>query len=159
MKRVLGAVFGFVFFTHSLFIFAEALDRHRPLKVLHMALHKGCINDFAEVARELSLDLTSWFIQDDPVRFDKHARGNAIYNIGHDRAKRVWENNKDYFNQFDVIVTSDPAPRWGSTVALTARLIKLSQTGLIVMSTEAIQLLKINPQKNIIFFIVFPIFF
>jgi len=32
------------------------------------------------------------------------------YNIGHDRAEEVWNKYKDYYNQFDLIVTSDTGP-------------------------------------------------
>ncbi len=80
------------------------------LKVLHLSFHKGCINDFKEVARELSLDLTSWYIHDNRIDFDGVTTSNAIYNIGHDRAQRVWDRHKDYFNSFDVVITSDTAP-------------------------------------------------
>jgi len=80
------------------------------LKVLHISFHKGCINDFKEVAQALNLDLTSWYIHDNPLNFDGVTRGNAIYNIGHVRAQRVWERHKDYFNSFDVVITSDTTP-------------------------------------------------
>jgi hypothetical protein len=90
--------------------FAHISATQQPLKILHLALHKGCLNDFEQVAKELSVDVTSWFIQSDPARFDEYARGNAIYNIGFERANRVWKKHKDYFNQFDVIMTSDTAP-------------------------------------------------
>lgn len=89
---------------------ADTKNATRPLKVLHIALHQGCLNDFEEVAQQLSLDVTSWYIHSNPAHFDEYAHGAAIYNIGHDRAKRVWEKHKDYFNQFDVVMTSDTAP-------------------------------------------------
>ena len=87
----------------------------RPIKVLHLSFHKGCCNDFAEVAEELGLELTTWYIlgrETHPLIFfdGKTHSGNAVYNIGHDRAKAIWEIHKDFFNQFDVIVTSDTAP-------------------------------------------------
>lgn len=81
-----------------------------PFKILHMSLHRGCINDFREVADQLSLDVTDWYIHDSRMKFDPLAKGNDIYNITAERALRVWELNKDYFNQFDAIVTSDTAP-------------------------------------------------
>lgn len=80
------------------------------LKVLHLSLHKGCIYDFHEVAKELDLEVTDWYIQTIRETFDPLAHGNEIYNITHDRAHRVWELNKDFFNQFDAIITSDTAP-------------------------------------------------
>ena len=70
-------------------------------KVLHLSFHRGCIKDFEAVARELSLDLTSWYIlhPGDRSFFDEKRPGNSIYNIGHDRAVRVWKKHKDYFEQ------------------------------------------------------------
>lgn len=89
-------------------IFAKDLPR-----ILHLSFHKGCINDFKEVAKELLLDVTSWFILSDehpPYYFDGVSTGNAIYNIGHERAKNIWNKHKDYFDSFDAIITSDTAP-------------------------------------------------
>lgn len=84
------------------------------LKVLHISFHMGCIKEFEMVGKELGLDVTAWFPLENKEshdRFDnKCPNWNAIYSIGHDRAKRVWDLNKDYFNQFDVIITSDTAP-------------------------------------------------
>ena len=82
------------------------------LKILHVSFHQGCINDFKEVADELGLDLTSWFILSGEYSksyFDGVTSGNAQYNIGHERAERVWNKHKDYFNSFDAIITSDTA--------------------------------------------------
>lgn len=85
----------------------------KPLKVLHVSFHLGCIKDFELVGKELGLDVTPWYVlesKESHDRFDSVGDWNAIYNIGHARAQRIWENNKEYFNQFDVIVTSDTAP-------------------------------------------------
>ncbi|TET36611.1 hypothetical protein E3J61_00540, partial [Candidatus Dependentiae bacterium] len=83
----------------------------KKVKVLHITFHEGCKKDFEEVARELDLDLTSWFVQHLPQEFWEgfHA-GNEIYNVGPHRAQRVWGRHKDFFDQFDLIVTSDTAP-------------------------------------------------
>jgi hypothetical protein len=84
---------------------------YKSLKILHMSLHAGCIKDFEEVGKELDLDLISWYIHKSPEQFEGfRAENNNIYNIGPERAARVWQKNKDYFEQFDVIVTSDTAP-------------------------------------------------
>ncbi len=96
-------------------IYSQKTKDNRPLKVLHLSFHLGCIKDFELVGKELGLDLTSWYILENKEshdRFDPSSSNswNAIYNITHDRAKKVWEKNKDYFNQFDAIVTSDTAP-------------------------------------------------
>lgn len=85
-------------------------QKHGPLRVLHLSFHTGCIKDFEEVAKERGLDLTSWYILGDRPRFDGYSMGNAVYNIGHQRAETVWNRHKDYFDKFDVIVTSDTAP-------------------------------------------------
>jgi hypothetical protein len=85
----------------------------QPLKILHLGFHKGCLNDIEEVAQELGADITSWYIlasERPREHFDGVTRGNGVYNITHERAQRVWEKHKNYFNQFDVIMTSDTAP-------------------------------------------------
>ena len=80
-------------------------------KVLHMTFHKGCKKDFEEVAREFNFGLTTWYVQDLPKNFWEgfHA-ANQIYNVGPRRAQRVWDRHKDFFDQFDLIITSDTAP-------------------------------------------------
>lgn len=92
------------------FVFSASFASQKSLKVLHLSFHKGCINDFEEVAKELNVTLTSWYIHTDPVHFEGKRSGNAIYNITAERAARVWNLHKNYFEQFDVIVTSDTAP-------------------------------------------------
>ena len=80
-------------------------------KVLHVTFHKGCQKDFEEVAREFNFDLTTWYVHDLPKNFwEGFSAGNEIYNIGSRRAQRVWNLHKDFFNKFDLIVTSDTAP-------------------------------------------------
>jgi hypothetical protein len=92
-------------------IFFTALSSAQQLKVLHLGFHRGCINDFEYVAQHLGINLTSVYIHDKPSQWlDGKTTGSAIYNIGHDRAVAIWEKHKDYFDQFDVILTSDTAP-------------------------------------------------
>lgn len=94
-----------------LLFIVTSLSLEARLKVLHMTFHKGCKQDFQEVAQELDLDLTTWFVQDLPLNFwEGQSSANEIYNVGPKRAKRVWDRHKDYFNEFDVIVTSDTVP-------------------------------------------------
>ncbi len=91
------------------FFALQALDR--PLKVLHVTFHEGCKNDFEEVAKEVGLNLTTWFVQRLPEGFWNGKNiGNAIYNLNPQRAQDVWDRHKDFFNTFDAIVTSDTAP-------------------------------------------------
>lgn len=91
--------------------FLQAETAEKKVKVLHMTFHNGCKKDFEEVARELDLDLTTWYVQDLPRGlWEGFHAGNEIYNVGSRRAQRVWDRHKDFFNQFDLIVTSDTAP-------------------------------------------------
>lgn len=83
----------------------------KKLKVLHLCFHIGCVREIEGVAQALSIDLTSWNIHDlPPFFFDEVGEGNCLYNIGHDRAQRIWRKHRHFFNQFDVIITSDTAP-------------------------------------------------
>lgn len=80
----------------------------KKLELLHLSFHKGCINSFKLLEDKFDLKVESWFIPDLPKNFfDPAGNGNALYNIGHDRAQRIWDKHKDYFNKFDAIVTSD----------------------------------------------------
>lgn len=97
----------------SLFLLSNlyAYQNNQPLKVLHVSFHKGCIREFKFIAQELNLNLTSLFVHDLPsAAFDGEKSGAYLYNIGHKRAQKIWNKHKDYFNQFDVILTSDTAP-------------------------------------------------
>jgi len=76
-----------------------------------MSFHKGCIKDFEEVGKELGLQVYSWHIFSRPFKkFDGITKDANVYNISHERAKRIWDINKDFFNTFDVVVTSDTTP-------------------------------------------------
>lgn len=96
----------------TLLVSAESSALQAPLKVLHLAFHRGCLKDIEDVAKVLGVNVTSWFIQETPrEEFDGETRfTNDIYNITHERAAKIWEINKDYFESFDVIITSDTAP-------------------------------------------------
>jgi hypothetical protein len=67
------------------------------MKLLHVSYHKGCIGDINNVARLLNLDISVM-------------QADWDYLITHDRAADIWNKHKDYFNAFDVIITSDTAP-------------------------------------------------
>ncbi|MDR3646175.1 MAG: hypothetical protein P4L22_01390, partial [Candidatus Babeliales bacterium] len=83
----------------------------KKIEILHLSFHKGCINSFKLLEDQFNLKVESWFIPDLPrFFFDPACHGNALYNIGHDRAERIWNKHKDYFNKFDAIVTSDTVP-------------------------------------------------
>ena len=93
----------------ALSVWAYAVNT--PPKVLHITFHEGCKKDFEDVAEEFNLNLTSWFVQSLPAGFwEGFASGNEIYNVNHDRAERIWNRHKGFFNQFDMVITSDTAP-------------------------------------------------
>ncbi len=99
----------FIYFLFLISIFFDNFSKE--LKVLHLSLHKGCISEIEYIANALSLNLESLYIHSlQPYQFDPFGKGSQLYNIGYERAKRIWEKNKDYFNKFDIIVTSDTAP-------------------------------------------------
>lgn len=80
------------------------------LKILHLSFHKGCIHEIDAVAEELGLNVETWFIPSLPKKsFDGNSIGNQLYNIGHERAQNIWDLHQDYFETFDVILTSDTA--------------------------------------------------
>jgi len=82
-----------------------------PPKVLHLTFHQGCANEIKSIAKNFKLNLTTWHIPSlSPKFFDPESQDNTLYNIGHDRAIRIWNKHKDFFNQFDAIITSDTAP-------------------------------------------------
>ncbi|MCF7852554.1 MAG: hypothetical protein K9M07_04870 [Simkaniaceae bacterium] len=81
------------------------------IKMLHLTFHKGCALEIEAMAKELSIDLTTWYIHDlPPLFFDGMSKGSTLYNIGHDRAEKIWNLHRDFFEQFDLILTSDTAP-------------------------------------------------
>src|SRR5438477_2333100 len=81
------------------------------LHVLHLSFHKGCINEINYIAQKLNFTVTSLFVPAIALQeWDGISMGNVLYNVGHDRAARIWNKHKDYFNQFDGIITSDTAP-------------------------------------------------
>lgn len=96
-------------FLGLLFIYSGFLQAEKPLKVLHLCFHEGCLNEIQGIAEICNVELTSWNIHTlPPFFFDPKTKGgNNLYNIDHKRARRVWNKHKDFFRQFDAIITSD----------------------------------------------------
>lgn len=90
------------------------IDNLHGLSILHISCHQGCINEFERVAKELSLKLTSFHVLEPSVfsRFcgDNQPPSYDILNMTHEKAEKIWLKNKNLFNQFDAIITSDTAP-------------------------------------------------
>ncbi len=74
------------------------------MKVLHISFHNGCQNDIQYVCDKLNIDL--YYMEFD----DGVTKSNAKYNVGHKRAQDCWNKYSEYFNSFDVVITSDTAP-------------------------------------------------
>jgi hypothetical protein len=68
------------------------------MKILHISHHIGCMRDHAYIYETLGFEYTFW-------KFYDH-----VFNITKDIANNIWNEKKDYFNNFDYIVTSDTAP-------------------------------------------------
>lgn len=68
------------------------------MKLLHISHHVGCMRDHAYVYDKLGFSYEFW-------KFPK-----GVFKITKDVANSTWKTKKDYFNSFDVIVTSDTAP-------------------------------------------------
>ena len=86
-----------------------ALDRN--LKVLHLTFHRGCAIEFSRVTEVLGLTVNTWYIHDlEPGFFEGRVSGSAVYNMGHDRAQRIWDLHKETFLEYDLIITSDTVP-------------------------------------------------
>lgn len=115
LKKKIIACFSIILLLLNLsFVYAserELFGRQNRPKILHLTFHKGCMKEIDSVAAALGYDVVTWFIPSlPPLFFDGVTSGNALYNIGHDRAERIWELHKDYFETFDIILTSDTAP-------------------------------------------------
>ncbi len=78
------------------------------VKMLHLTFHEGCLNEIKRVAEHFNIDLNSIKVGD--LWLDGKTTGNSSFHINHQRAHDAWELHKDYFNQFDAIITSDTAP-------------------------------------------------
>ena len=67
------------------------------MKILHITHHQGCKINLDFVTKSLGYEITTQF-------------ADWNYNIGHNRAIEIWNKHKDYYHQFDVIITSDTSP-------------------------------------------------
>jgi hypothetical protein len=85
------------------------LSARSRFKILHICFHEGCINEIQGVADACRFQLVSWNIHSLPPYFFDPAtkEGNTLYNMDHQRASRVWDKHKIFFDQFDAIIVSD----------------------------------------------------
>lgn len=84
------------------------------MRVLHLSFHKGCINDFNAVCERLGVEcevlshVSEWNTNKSLPTLWEYS--NQHYNVNHSQAEKYWNRYKDYFNEFDCIITSDTAP-------------------------------------------------
>lgn len=74
------------------------------MKVLNISHHYGCIKDHQYVCEQLGIEFTS------QLSIWNQLIPRDTYHISKEYANEVWNNNSDYFNSFDYIITADTAP-------------------------------------------------
>ena len=77
------------------------------MRVLHISFHTGCHNDITFLIDELNKNRTDK-IKLSFMEFNDGTKGK--YNIGHERAEKYYNKHFEYFNTFNIIITSDTAP-------------------------------------------------
>ncbi|MDN3504686.1 MAG: hypothetical protein P0S95_03825 [Rhabdochlamydiaceae bacterium] len=81
------------------------------LKVLHLTFHNGCKKEIESLSSELNFNLETMVMHKLPIeQFDGRTIGGDRYNIDSKKAFEIWKRNKEYFDSFDLIITSDTAP-------------------------------------------------
>ena len=77
------------------------------MRILHLSFHTGCHNDITYLVSELNKDR----VKKIKLTFMEFTDGTKNkYNVGHERAEKYYNKHFEYFNTFDVIITSDTAP-------------------------------------------------
>lgn len=90
------------------FLVVQFVNIHAQLKILHIGFHFGCLKAFESVAEHLDVQVTSLMMSD--FLKMRNLENEYCYNIGHRRAEVIWNAFSDYFNEFDVVMTSDTGP-------------------------------------------------
>lgn len=72
------------------------------MKILHLTFHGGCANVIKDVLDVTGLELTTKIVTS--------GRDGYHYNMTEDRAWKNWNEHKNFYNEFDTIITSDTAP-------------------------------------------------
>ncbi len=67
------------------------------MKILHITHHEGCKLDFDFVSEKLGYNTEVQY-------------ANWNYNVTRELSEKIWNDNKEYYNSFDLIITSDTAP-------------------------------------------------
>lgn len=77
------------------------------MRILHISHHYGCLKDHQYVCRQLNFDLENIFT---PWMGAGTNFPAGYFAPTKDLCNEIWNNNKDYFNSFDYVITSDTAP-------------------------------------------------
>jgi hypothetical protein len=78
------------------------------MRILHLTHHPGCEISFEYIAHQLGHEVNTDYTH----RWPGHGGVSLVnqYNITHEIAKQIWDEKREYFKSFDLIVTSDTAP-------------------------------------------------
>jgi hypothetical protein len=66
------------------------------MNILHLTFHVGCANDIEYIFQKLGHKVTTQFL-----------KNKIQYNITENIAQSLWSQNKNFYNSFDMIITSD----------------------------------------------------
>jgi len=75
------------------------------MKILHLTFHRSVQYDLEYVCRKLNHDLETLYFHDYASNIYKPNR----YKVTEERAEAWWRDKKDYYQSFDLIITSDTA--------------------------------------------------
>jgi hypothetical protein len=76
------------------------------MKLLHVTFHRSPQYDFEYICEKLNVDLETVYFHDYARNIYKPNR----YKVSEERAEIWWDDKKDYYQSFDLIITSDTAP-------------------------------------------------
>jgi len=79
------------------------------MKILHLTYHIGCKNDLEYVFHVLGHELSTMHFTDD-FECDILGKGDSKFTVTYERAQKLWDTYKDYFDTFDLIIASDTCP-------------------------------------------------
>lgn len=80
------------------------------MKILHVTFHAGCSNDIQYVCETLGHEITHFNFGEDIEETKEIDKKNWHLRITPELARKSWNLRKDFYNQFDCIITSDIAP-------------------------------------------------
>lgn len=76
------------------------------MKILHLTYHSGCKKEIQYVFTQLGYQIDTWNFDDG----ETDPKTDDIYRITYERAQKCWNLHREYFEQYDAILTSDTCP-------------------------------------------------